>query len=49
MQDAKLYEMLALFDALLVGRALERNMALERLPLLIYPEAPRPEARPQYG
>lgn len=49
MKDAKLYEILALFDALRVGRARERNMALKRLPLLIYPEAPQPEARPQYG
>ena len=49
MQDAKLYEMLALFDALRVGRARERNMALQRLPLLIYPETPQLDARPQYG
>jgi hypothetical protein len=49
MQDAKLYELLALFDALRVGRARERGMALKRLPVLIYPEAPQPEARPQYG
>jgi hypothetical protein len=49
MQDAKLYEMLALFDALRVGRARERNMALKRLPLLIYPGAPQPEVRPQHG
>jgi hypothetical protein len=49
MQDARLYEMLALFDALRVGRARERGMALKRLPLLIYPEAPQPEARTQYG
>jgi len=49
MQDAKLYEMLALFDALRVGRARERGMALKRLPVLIYPEAPQPEVRPQYG
>lgn len=39
MQDAKLYEMLALFDALRVGRARERGMALKRLPELIYPSA----------
>jgi hypothetical protein len=49
MQDARLYEMLALFDALRVGRARERGMALKRLPVLIYPEAPQPEARPQHG
>ena len=40
-QDAKLYEMLALFDALRVGRARERGMALERLQLLIDPNAPQ--------
>ncbi len=49
MQDAKLYEMLALFDALRVGRARERGMALKRLPLLIHPEGPKPEVRPMHG
>jgi hypothetical protein len=49
MQDAKLYEMLALFDALRVGRARERGMALKRLPLLIYPDGPKPLERPMYG
>ena len=49
MQDAKLYEMLALFDALRVGRARERGMALNRLPLLIYPDGPKPEVRPMHG
>ena len=49
MQDAKLYEMLALFDELRVGRARERGMALKRLPLLIYPDGPRPAERPMYG
>lgn len=49
MQDAKLYEMLALFDALRVGRARERGMALKRLPLLIYPDGPRPAERPMHG
>ena len=49
MQDAKLYEMLAVFDALRVGRARERGMALKRLPLLIYPDGPRPAERPMYG
>ncbi len=49
MQDAKLYEMLALFDALRVGRARERGMALKRLPLLIYPDGPKPAERPMYG
>ena len=48
-QDAKLYEMLALVDALRVGRARERGMALKRLPVLIYPETPQPEPGPQYG
>lgn len=42
MQDAKLYELLALFDALRVGKARERGMALERLSALIDPEAPKP-------
>ena len=48
-QDAKLYEMLALFDALRVGRARERGMALKRLPLLIYPDGPTPDVRAMYG
>lgn len=48
-QDAKLYEMLALFDALRVGRARERGMALRRLALLIYPDGPKPAERPMYG
>lgn len=37
MQDAKLYEMLALLDALRVGRARERGMAAQRLAALIHP------------
>ena len=41
MQDARLYELLALFDALRVGKARERGMALERLQALIDPDAPR--------
>jgi hypothetical protein len=49
MQDANLYEMLALFDALRVGRARERGMAIKWLPLLIYPDGPKPEERPMYG
>ena len=49
MQDARLYEMLALFDALRVGRARERGMALKRLPLLIYPDGPKTAERPMYG
>lgn len=49
MQDAKLYEMLALFDALRVGRARERGMALKRLPILIYPDGPKPAERLMYG
>lgn len=43
MQDAKLYEMLALFDALRVGKARERSMASERLLALIDPNAPAPQ------
>ena len=38
-QDAKLYELLALFDALRVGKARERGMALDRLQVLIGPQA----------
>lgn len=49
MQDAKLYEMLALFDALRVGKARERGMALERLQALIDPDAPRPLKGPVHG
>ena len=49
MQDAKLYEMLALFDALRVGKARERGMALERLQALIDPNAPKPVKGPMYG
>ena len=49
MQDAKLYEMLALFDALRVGKARERGMALERLQALIDPDAPRPLKGSMYG
>ncbi len=49
MQDARLYEMLALFDALRVGRARERGMALTRLPLMIYPDGPKPAERPMHG
>ena len=49
MQDAKLYEMLALFDALRVGKARERGMALERLQALIDPSAPKPTKGPMYG
>jgi hypothetical protein len=49
MQDAKLYEMLALFDALRVGKARERGMALERLQALIDPNAPKKVKGPMYG
>lgn len=49
MQDANLYEMLALFDALRVGKARERGMALERLQALIDPSAPKPVKGPMYG
>ncbi|MEY2891411.1 MAG: hypothetical protein RJA98_1319 [Pseudomonadota bacterium] len=41
-QDEKLYDMLALFDALRVGRARERGMARERLHALLDPNTPRP-------
>ena len=40
MQDAKLYELLALFDALRIGKARERGIALERLQVLIDPSPP---------
>lgn len=46
-QDSKLYEMLALFDALRVGRARERGMALKRLPALIYPDGSLPPLQPE--
>jgi hypothetical protein len=49
MQDAKLYEMLALFDALRVGKARERGMALERLQALIDPAAPKAEKEAPRG
>ena len=48
-QDAKLYEMLALFDALRVGRARERGMARDRLKAILDPEAPRPVKPPPQG
>ena len=49
MQDARLYEMLALFDALRVGKARERGMALERLQAIIDPHAPQNPRVPMYG
>lgn len=49
MQDARLYELLALFDALRVGKARERGMALERLQALIDSDAPRPVNASTYG
>ncbi|OYT92782.1 MAG: hypothetical protein CFE43_06875 [Burkholderiales bacterium PBB3] len=49
MQDAKLYEMLALFDALRVGKARERGMALDRLQTLIDPDAPKLIKGPMHG
>lgn len=49
MRDPSLYEMLALFDALRVGRARERGMAVERLQALINPSAPKPPKRPARG
>lgn len=48
-RDARLYEMLALFDALRVGRARERAMAVERLQALIDPSSPTPVKRPARG
>ena len=49
MQDAKLYDLLALFDALRVGKARERGMALEQLQALIDPDAPRPVKGASHG
>jgi hypothetical protein len=49
MLDAKLYEMLALFDALRVGKARERGMALRRLQALIDPAAPKPAKKALRG
>lgn len=49
MQDAKLYEMLALFDALRVGKARERNIAMERLLALIDPSSPAPQKEAPRG
>ena len=49
MQDPKLYDMLALFDALRVGKARERNMATERLLALIDPSAPAPQKEAPRG
>lgn len=49
MQDAKLYELLALFDALRVGKARERGMALQRLQALIDRDAPKPVAEALRG
>jgi len=49
MQDDKLYELLALFDAMRVGKARERGMALARLQALLDPSAPEPVKGPTYG
>jgi hypothetical protein len=49
MQDARLYELLALFDALRVGKARERGMALERLQALIDPDSPKIAKGPLHG
>ncbi|MDP2677704.1 MAG: hypothetical protein Q8O85_03125 [Rhodoferax sp.] len=49
MQDVKLYELLALFDALRVGKARERGMALERLQALIDPNSPKPAKADLHG
>ena len=42
LRDAALYELLALFDALRAGRSRERSMAMQRLPMLIDPNAAAP-------
>jgi hypothetical protein len=42
--DRKLYDMLALFDALRAGRARERGMALTRLPAMISPAIAKQQA-----
>jgi hypothetical protein len=42
MQDPRLYELLALFDALRVGKVRERNMAAQRMQALIDPSTPMP-------
>ena len=44
LRDALLYELLALFDALRVGRARERGMAATRLQALIDPARPAADA-----
>lgn len=49
MQDARLYELLALFDALRVGRARERGMAAKRLPALIDPPQPTQRKKAAHG
>ena len=49
MQDTKLYELLAYFDALRVGKARERGIALERLMALIDPDAPASSPAPMLG
>jgi hypothetical protein len=49
MQDERLYELLALFDALRVGRARERGMAAKRLPALIDPPQPAPRKKAARG
>jgi len=49
MQDARLYELLALFDALRVGKVRERNMAAQRLQALIDPSAPTPVKKAPRG
>ncbi|MEP7295621.1 MAG: hypothetical protein ABI702_05485 [Burkholderiales bacterium] len=49
LRDPVLYELLALFDALRAGRARERAMAAQRLPLLIAPGASLPTKSPRRG
>ena len=49
LSDPMLYELLALFDALRAGRARERGMAMQRLPLLIDPNAAAPAKAARRG
>ena len=49
LRDPELYELLALFDALRAGRARERGMAVQRLPLLIAPNAAAPAKAARRG
>ncbi len=49
LRDVGLYELLALFDALRIGRTRERGMAAKRLPLLIDPKSAVPARKPAGG